>query len=241
MIWCCLRIISPFELPRLMEIGDKPKGGTISLPESSSDWPRSQSTRDNETFLTDVANEPVLQTVNTFRPSPEPPPPFTCSTNQSPPHLAIALLCPTSSAAICLPSSITSSAIARASFLAVKDGWSVRERRHVAAPRLTAVGRAVNKKSRIGVMCAARDTGEERKSGDGSAHRARVRCCKTLRAGSDAMAGAPRIYHTRQSGLHVTVVLVVEDGMWRSLSWSLLHRRLARWCRLQATQLCVVE
>lgn len=144
--------------------------------------------------LTDVANEPVLQTVNTLRPSPEPPSHFTRSTNQSPPHLAIALLRPTSSAATCLPSSTKSSAIARASFPALKDDWSVRERRRVAAPRLTAVGRAVNKKSRIGGTCAARDSGEERKSGGGSsARRPRVRCCETLRAARDAMAGAPRI------------------------------------------------
>lgn len=196
MIWCCLRIICPFKLPRFVEIGDKSKGGTISLPEGVSDWPRGI-IQEKETFLTDVANEPVLQTVNTFRPSPDPPPPFTRSTNQSPPHLAIALLRPTSSAAICLPSSTKSSAIARASFPAVKGGWSARERRRVAAPRLTAVGRAVNKKSRIGVTCAARDTGEERKSGGGSARRARVRCCETLRAARDAMAGAPRICRTR--------------------------------------------
>jgi hypothetical protein len=119
-----------------------------------------------------VANEPVLQTVNTFRPSPEPPPPFTCSTNQSPPHLAITLLRPTSSAATNLPSPIKSSAIARTSFPAFRDDWSVRERRRVAAPRLTAVGRAVNKKSRIVETCAARDSGEERNLGGGSARRA---------------------------------------------------------------------
>jgi len=155
-----------------------------------------------ETFLTDVANEPVLQTVKTFRPSPAPPPPFTCSTNQSPPHLAIALLRPTSSAATCLPSSIKSSAIVRAFLPAFKDDWSVCERWRVAAPRLTAVGRAVNRKSRIGVTWAARDSGEEKNSGDGSARRARVRCCETLRAARDAMAGAPRIYHWDIS-LHV--------------------------------------
>ena len=43
------------------------------------------------------------------------------------------------------------------------------------------------------------------------------------------------------SGLHVELKPGPEDGLWRSLSWSLLHRGLARWCRLQATQLCVVE
>jgi hypothetical protein len=106
---------------------------------------------------------------------------------------------PTSSAATRLPSSTKSSAIARASFPSLTDDRSVRERRRVAAPRLTAVGRAVNRKSRSGVTCAARDSGEERNSGGGSlARRARARCCETPRAARDAMAGAPRICHPRK-------------------------------------------
>jgi hypothetical protein len=105
-------------------------------------WSKVQSQRGD---LTDVANEPVLQTVNTFRPSPDPPLLITSSTNQSPPHLAIALLRPRSSAATCLPSSIKSSAIARACFPSLRDDWSVRARRRVAAPRLTAVGRAMKR------------------------------------------------------------------------------------------------
>jgi len=52
------------------------------------------------------------------------------------------------------------------------------------------------------VTCAARDSAEERKSGNGSARSARVRCCEKLRAARDAMAGAPRIYRTDIS-LHV--------------------------------------
>jgi hypothetical protein len=43
-------------------------------------------------------------------------------------------------------------------------------------------------------MCAASDSGEERNAGGGlSARSARVRCCETLRAARDAIAGAPRI------------------------------------------------
>src|SRR5712671_7600726 len=122
-------------------------------------------TKERKAFLTDVANEPVLQTVNTFRPSPEPPLSFTSSTSQSPPHFAIALLRPTSSAATCLPSSTKSCAIARASFPASRDDRSAHDRRRVAAPRLTAVGRAVNKKARIVVTWPRRDSGEERNPG----------------------------------------------------------------------------
>jgi hypothetical protein len=32
-IWRCLRIICPFKLPRFVQMCDKSKGGTISLPE----------------------------------------------------------------------------------------------------------------------------------------------------------------------------------------------------------------
>ena len=141
-----------------------------------------------------MANEPVLQTVKTLRPSPEAPSAFTNSTNQSPPHLAIALLRPTSSAATCLPSCIRSSAIWRAPFPASKEVWRVRARRRVAAPRLTAVGRAVNRKSRIGETCALRASGDERKSGGGSDRRARSRSWAKASAARDAMAGAPRIW-----------------------------------------------
>jgi hypothetical protein len=158
-----------------------------------------QSRARKEIKSTDVANEPVLQTVNTFRPSPEPPLAFTSWTSQSPPHLAIALLRPTSSAATCLPSRIKSSAIARGSFPASREVWSVRARRRVAAPRLTAVGRAVNKKSRIGDTCALRLSGEERYSGGVWARRDRERCCETLRAAREAMAGAPRICYRRST------------------------------------------
>jgi hypothetical protein len=165
-IWCCLCIICSPELPCFMQVGNKPKSGAISLFKRHTISQLSYAK--GRDIVTDVANEPVLQTVNTFRPSPDPPLPFTSSANQSPPHFAIALLRPTSSAAICLPSSIKSSAIARASFSSLRDDWRVRARRRVAAPRLTAVGRAVNRKSRIGVTWAASDSGEERNSGEGS-------------------------------------------------------------------------
>jgi hypothetical protein len=75
-IRCCLCIICPSKLPVFVKISDESKGGTISLPEGYlrlAVWPYER----KRTLLTDVANDPVLQTVNTFRPSPEPPPPFT--------------------------------------------------------------------------------------------------------------------------------------------------------------------
>ena len=47
-IRCCLRIICPVKLPRFVEICDKSKGGTISLPECI----RSRShAKEKETFL----------------------------------------------------------------------------------------------------------------------------------------------------------------------------------------------
>ena len=164
----------------------------MSLKIGALNW--SQGLEGEKKRPTEVANEPVLQTVKTLRPSPEAPLDFTKSTNQSPPHLAMALLRPTSSAAICLPSCIRSSAIWRASFPASKDDWRVRSRRRVAAPRLTAVGRAVKRKSSMGETCALRTSGDERKSGEGEDRRARARYWEKASPARDAMAGAPRIW-----------------------------------------------
>ena len=147
MIWRRLRIICSSELPCLVQIGNKSESGTISLPRGYNLGRVVIRVRGVKRSLTDVASEPVLQTVNTFRPSPSPPhPPSTTPANQSPPHLAIALFRPTSSAATRRPSATNASAIARASCVpACRADWSVRARRRVAAPRLTAVGRAVKR------------------------------------------------------------------------------------------------
>lgn len=140
-----------------------------------------------------MARDPVLQTVRTLRPSPEPPHPFTCWTSHSPPHFDISLFRPTSSSAIFLPSAIKSFAIVPASFPASVEAWIVFVNRRVAAPRLTAVGRAVYRKSKSGSTCAFRAIGEVRKSGGGDALRARSRCAEKDNAAREAMAGAPRI------------------------------------------------
>lgn len=84
--------------------------------------------------------------------------------------------------------------MARASFPPFTPARRVFDRRLVAAPRLTAVGRAVYRKSKSGLTCAPNATGEARNSGSGVASSAFVRCAAKAKAASDAMAGAPRIY-----------------------------------------------
>ena len=117
----------------------------------------------------------MLHTVRTFRSSPEPPLCFTVSTSHSPPHCDIFLLRPTSSSAICFPSEIRSFVIVSAFFPASTAASSARVKRLVAAPRLTAVGRAVDKNSKMEIRCALRVSGDLRKSGGGDAFRARER------------------------------------------------------------------
>ena len=66
--------------------------------------------------------------------------------------------------------------------------------RRVAAPRFTAVGLALYKKSKRGRRCALRVSGEDKKAGVGDAWSARVRCAENDSAAREAIAGAPRIY-----------------------------------------------
>lgn len=98
-----------------------------------------------------VASDPVLHTVNKFNPSLTP----DSFTSHSPPSLAISLFLPTSSSATFLPSSISSCAISRGDLFweDVRDAFNKPVSRRVAAPRLTAVGRAVNRYSRSGITC----------------------------------------------------------------------------------------
>ena len=94
---------------------------------------------------TEVASEPVLHTVRTFKSFPSPPLPMTRLISQSPPHFDIALFLPTSSFAMAFPSAINSFAVSLTSFPAAIDSLRTFSRRLVAAPRLTAVGLAVKR------------------------------------------------------------------------------------------------
>ena len=135
----------------------------------------------------------MLHTVRTFRLSPEPPLFLTISTSHSPPHFDIFLFRPTSSSAICFPSEIRSFAIVSTSFPTSMAASSVHFKRLVAAPRLTAVGRAVYKNSKIGIRCVLRVSGDLRKSGTGDASSAQERWAEKESAAKEAIAGAPRI------------------------------------------------
>lgn len=144
-------------------------------------------------WLTDVASEPVLQTVKTFNPSPDAPSLLTCSTSQSPPHFAIALFLPTSSSAISFPSLMRSWAIVVVSLPAAIPSVKVLVNLFVAAPRFTAVGRDLYRYSKMDTMCRRNADVDSKKSGEGVFSRARMRCCETDRDAKEAIAGAPRI------------------------------------------------
>lgn len=83
--------------------------------------------------------------------------------------------------------------IVPASFPTSIAASSVRVKRLVAAPRLTAVGRAVYKKFKMGITCALRASGDLRKSGAGEACSARERYAEKESEAKEAIAGAPRI------------------------------------------------
>lgn len=137
-----LREERTLQLPGLMEVRDQSQRSSVAL--SANERAISTSRADARALLpTDVASEPVLQTVITFRSAPLPPSPLTRSTSHSPPHFDICLLRPTSSASISRASVMRSCATSRGFLPASMAAWSVLVSRRVAAPRLTAVGRAV--------------------------------------------------------------------------------------------------
>lgn len=144
-IRCSLGIIGFPKCPRFMEVGNQTQSGAVSLLRL-----RSLNHCKAIYLRTDVANEPVLHTVNTLSSFPLPPLCLICSMSQSPPHFDISLFRPTSSSAINVPSATRSRAMDRASFPASSDACSVFVKRRVAAPRLTAVGRAVKRNDNIG-------------------------------------------------------------------------------------------
>lgn len=160
----------------------------------------------HNTRRTEVASDPVLHTVRTLRVrgAAEVPPGAwsrTRSTSHSPAHFDICLFRPTSSSATALLSATKSSAIVRGSFPTAIPLSRVLLRRRVAAPRLTAVGRAVYRNARIPSMCVFRDSLDWRYSGGGDVARPRRRCCDRESAAREAMAGAPRIFLFSNSSL----------------------------------------
>ena len=151
-----------------------------------------------ESDLAEVASDPVLHTVNKFKKLASSPLAFVTSASHSAPCLPISLFRPTSSSATACPSRTSSSAISRALFLSVTLSSRTRLSLRVAAPRLTAVGRAVKRKSSCNCTCAFRDSGEDKKSGAGDVLSARESDDANARAASDAMAGAPRIWEMQE-------------------------------------------
>lgn len=117
----------------------------------------------------------MLQTVITLRSVPLPPWFLTRSTSHSPPHLDISLFLPTSSASIFFASEISSCAMVSTFLPASISVWSLLESRRVAAPRLTAVGRAVYRCARIASICCLKVFVVSNHSGDGEVARERVR------------------------------------------------------------------
>src|ERR1700722_14190036 len=111
-------------------------------------WVRSLHSAHHE-IHTDVASDPVLQTVRTLSSFPVPPPRFTRSINQFPPNLDIILFRPTSSSATFFPSAMRSCAMVLTLLPWPMDADIACLRRRVAAPRLTAVGRAGKRESGV--------------------------------------------------------------------------------------------
>lgn len=129
--------VSSVELSDFMKVRDETQGSSVALEVEHS---ATQSYVERHEH-TDVANEPVLHTVKTLRVFGEEG--CTRLISQSPPHLAMALLRPTSSSAMSFPSLINASTIARGLSFAEMESSSNLVRRRVAFPRFTAVGRAV--------------------------------------------------------------------------------------------------
>ena len=152
---------------RLVQVRDQPECSPVTLRTRRVSSP--SRCRKRRRAQTEVASEPVLQTVMTLSLSPLPPRLLTCSTSQSPPHLDINLFRPTSSASISFASAMRSSAIARGSFPAPLDASSFFASRRVAAPRLTAVGRAVKMCARIASTCTLSASIDPSHSGAGEA------------------------------------------------------------------------
>lgn len=135
----------------------------------------------------------MLQTVITFRSAPLPPWLLTCSTSHSPPHFDISLFLPTSSASICFASAMSSCAIVWVSLPASISTRSFLDSLRVAAPRFTAVGRAVKRCARSSDTCCFSASVVSSQGGVGEAFSALLRWFATASAAREAIAGAPRI------------------------------------------------
>ena len=171
MIWCCLCEIGPVQAVNLVKVRDQTQSSSVALEQRFLADGLYISSRIFD--LTEVAREPVLQTVRTFKLWPDPPFLLVSSISQSPPHFAICLFLVTSSAAISSPSAIKSLVTTLGDFTSSIEVCNVRVSRRVAAPKFTAVGRAVYKKSRISVTCNLRASVDERKCGGGVSRSAR--------------------------------------------------------------------
>lgn len=239
MVRCGLGEVSFVELPGFVQVGDQTQCRSVAL----AFYIESDATRMHENKRrTEVASDPVLQTVSTFNPSPDSPPALICSISHSPPCFAISLLRPTSSSAILWPSATSSRAIILASLPSLVEVSRTFLRRRVAAPRLTAVGLAVYRKSRIGTTCDLSASGEAKDAGESEDwSNSASRCAAKESAASDAIAGAPRIYldcqcaKSRHGGEREptrivliaswacsTVLIWIHSIVWGSSSWSII-------------------
>lgn len=190
MIWSCLREVCPVKFLGFVQICDQAQCGTIPLSNLMRTHPIIAF---HLWRLTEVASDPVLHTVRTFMFLTGFPINSLCWSSHSAPHRDIALFRPTSSSEISSPSAISSATMTETSFPmsipVLSVFWSLR----VAALKLTAVGRAVDKKARIGSTCARKATTEVRNSGVGDAAKPSFRFKAKVNPANDAIAGAPLI------------------------------------------------
>ena len=131
------------------------RAGTLSSPEQFHSLTTSEYIRQCHMeylgwgYIPEVAKDPVLHTVKTFNPVPSSPLPTVSFTSHSPPHLDISLFLPISSSATSRPSVISNCAISSGDLPSLTPVLSTSVSRRVAAPRLTAVGLAVKRKSSL--------------------------------------------------------------------------------------------